>query len=684
MFDPRGENSNRATHLLAALAGAAGILFSLHILLSGKSWALELQGSLPVGPLQFAVGPFSAWFILIISFISFAASIFAIGYTRGYQKKPHSPSKKLKVNGASPGNLQAEENRGQGKKSIALLGFFYNFFILAMLLVVTVQNAFYFLLFWELMSLASYFLVTFEHERPEARSAGTLYLIMTHIGTAFITAAFLLLFIHAGSFSFEAFRQAAPTLSPALKNIVFLAAFIGFGTKAGVIPLHIWLPKAHPQAPSHVSALMSGVMIKTAIYAFLLFLFNFLGEASGWWGTTVLVLAILSTIFGILYALMENDLKRLLAFSSIENIGIILLGVGMALVFKTLHQPLYAGFALVAALYHAINHAVFKGLLFLGAGSILSGTHTRNIENLGGLIRTMPWTAVFFLTGAMAISALPPLNGFVSEWLMFMTLLLGFEGAGPGMHFFSSILAALLGLAGALAATCFVKAFGISFLGKSRSQHAAEAHDASGSMKLGMGILAASCLGLFLAAPWVLRILGAVAGSLTGADIPLEALSLKSFLVSPSGLSGFSPLFTGLILVGFLVGAVVLFRTVLGKARVRLGPSWDCGMPGLEPRMQYTSTGYSKPLRRILSFLYQPTRRVELEDEGHEILRTARRFESKITHPVDEWIYRPLADLVAAFSRKAKKIQTGHIQRYLSYIFATLILLLLFFGGRAS
>jgi hydrogenase-4 component B len=655
LFEQHGEKANRVTHGLAVLASAAGILFSLHILLRGGSWALELQGSFPVGALRFVAEPFSAFFLFVISSLSLATSIFAIGYTREYQ----------------------------GKKNIALLGFFYNFFILAMLFVVTVKNAFYFLLFWELMSLASYFLVIFEHERPEARSAGTLYLIMTHVGTAFIAAAFLLLFIHAGSFSFDSFRTAAGTLSPVLKNVIFFAALIGFGTKAGIIPLHIWLPRAHPQAPSHVSALMSGVMIKTAVYGLLLFLFNFLGETPGWWGHVILAVAILSTLLGILYALMENDLKRLLAFSSIENIGIILLGVGMALVFKTLHQSLYAGFALVAALYHVINHAIFKGLLFLGAGSVLSGTHTRSMEDLGGLIRKMPWTAVFFLVGTMAIAALPPLNGFISEWLTFIALLLGCEGASPAMRFFSPLLAALLGLAGALAATCFVKAFGISFLGKPRSEHAAHAREASGSMKTGMGILAASCFGLALAAPWVMGVLGRIAQSLFGADIPMGTMVRKSFLMSPSWASQFSPLLITLILSVFLIGAVIFLRVLLGKKIVRIGPSWDCGMPGLTPRMQYTATGYSKPLRRIFSFLYQPTRRVELENEGHTILRTAQHFESKITHPVDEWVYKPLSALVADLSRKAKRIQTGHIQLYLSYIFITLILLLLFFGGRS-
>ncbi len=656
LFEQRSEKANYAAHLPAVLAGAAGIIFSLSVLLTGKPWAFEFQGGLPVGGLCFAVDRFSAFFFLIISSVSMAASLFALGYVREYQNK----------------------------KSLALLGFFYNSFILAMLLVVSVQNAFYFLFFWEWMSLASYFLVIFEHERPEARSAGTLYLIMTHAGTALIATAFWLLFLKTGSFSFEAFRAAGGSFSPGFKNAVFIAAFIGFGTKAGVIPLHIWLPQAHPQAPSHVSALMSGVMIKTAIYAFLRFLFEFLGETPAWWGPAVLIVAILSTLLGILYALMENDLKRLLAFSSIENIGIILLGLGMALVFKTLHQPFYMVFALIAALYHVINHAFFKGLLFLGAGAILSRTHTRNMEYLGGLIRKMPQTSIYFLIGAMAISALPPLNGFVSEWLIFISLLFGFSSMNVSMHFFLPILAALLGFAGALAATCFIKAFGISFLGRARSEEAVHAQEVNASMQWGMGILALGCLGLGLAAPWVISILLKTIQTLSGVHFTGKIVTQQIFLRAPSGLSQISPLVAAGILSSFFLASVFLFKMMSGKQKVRLSPSWDCGLPGLEPRMQYTSTGYSKPLRRIFSFLYQPTRRVELEDEGHELLRTAQRFESKITHPVDEWVYRPLAGFISALSRKAKKIQTGHIQLYLSYIFITLILLLLFFGGRAS
>lgn len=646
------EAANRFTHLLAALGGLLGLLYSLAILSGREVFSLEWGGFLHAGHLRFTVDPLSAFFIFVISFLSIATSIFAIGYTREYQ----------------------------GRKSIPLLGFFYNLFLLSMVLVVTVQNAFYFLMFWELMSLASYFLVIFEHEKHEARRAGMLYLVMTHIGTAFIATAFWLLFIHSGDFSFSAFRLNVATLSPALKNAIFISALIGFGTKAGVIPFHVWLPEAHPQAPSHISALMSGVMIKTAIYGLLKFLFVFLGEIPLWWGTAVLVAAIVSTLLGVLYALMEHDLKRLLAFHSIENIGIILLGIGVALTFAAERNFAFAGFALIAALYHTLNHAVFKGLLFLAAGSVISKKHTRNMEEMGGLIRTMPWTAACFLVGSVAISALPPLNGFVSEWMTLLSLLLGFKHPGLGVRFFSPVLAALLGLAGALAAVCFVKAFGVIFLGKSRSAHPSEMGEAGFTMKTGMGILAASCLGLGFAAPWVVRILGKVSGLLAG-GAPAESFGNKFYLLPPSGLSQISPLMIGCVLIVIIPCLLFVIRLALGKQPVRLGPSWDCGLPGLGPRMQYTATAYSKPLRRIFSFLYQPTRRVELETEGQEILRGAERFESNISHVFDDWLYKPAASLISAVSQKAKQIQTGHIQLYLAYIFVTLILLL-FFGSR--
>ena len=642
---------NYWTHISAIVAGLVGATFSLISLVIGKGFALEIFGLPFVGRLHFVIDPLSAFFIFVISFLSIPTSIFAINYIQEFQDR----------------------------KRTFFLGFFYNLFLLAMILVVSVQNAFYFLMFWEMMSLASYFLVVFQHEKIQARRAGMIYLVMTHIGTAFIAASFWLLFVHSGSFIFHDFHLNAATIPPTLKNTVFLTALIGFGTKAGIIPLHIWLPEAHPQAPSHVSALMSGVMIKTAIYALIRFLFSFLGDIPPWWGGVVLGIAILSTVLGVLYALMEHDLKRLLAFHSIENIGIILLGLGMSLIFISTGKPIYASFALIAALFHTLNHASFKGLLFLGAGAVLSKAHTRNTEELGGLIKKMPWTAVCFLIGSVSISALPPFNGFVSEWMTFISLLAGFQCDITAIHFFTPILASLLGLAGALAATCFVKAFGICFLGEPRSDHARGAEEVSSSMRFAMGILAASCLGFSLSAPWIISLLGKVSQTFIEASGGTPIFTSNGFLISLPQMSQFSPLIAGaILLVSFLI--LIVLCTIMGNQEIRLGPSWDCGLPKLTPRMQYTATGYSKPLRRIFSFLYQPTRRVELEEEGHEVLRTARRFESRTSHIFDEWVYKPLARLMVLASNKAKLIQTGHIQLYLSYMFITLIVLLIYWS----
>jgi len=645
------EHSNRLACSGALLAGLAGMFYSAGVLWSGNGIVLIFPGGIPLcGEIILKLDSLSAFFVFLISFLSIPVSIFAVGYNREYF----------------------------GKKNMAIFGLFYNIFLLSMILVVMARNVLTFLVAWEVMSLVSYLLVVTEHENPKARRAGLMYFVMTHAGTAFIAGAFWLLFSVSGSLAFDAFRAHAGMLSSGLKNIIFLCALVGFGTKAGMIPFHIWLPEAHPEAPSPISALMSGAMIKTAIYALLRFLFFFLGPVPFWWGAVVLGIGILSTLLGVLYALMEHDLKRLLAFHSIENIGIILLGIGMGAVFVSTRQPVYASFAIAAALYHALNHATFKGLLFLGAGSVLSGTHTRNIEELGGLIRKMPWTAACFLTGSAAISALPPLNGFVSEWMTFLALLAGMDCGGFGIRFFSLVLASLLGLAGALAATCFVKAFGITFLGLPRSSHAEQAREGGRSMKIGMGTLALSCLGLGLAAPGIVSILGKLSGSLTGMSSGNSLAIHGSFLVFPSGWSQLSlPWIFAVLAVSLsaVVAGVIIFAR---RVPVKTGPSWACGMRGFTGRMQYSATGYSKPIRRVFSFLYQPSRKVEIEDEGYSVLRTAKRFESGIKPLFEETIYRPMTKFALYFSEKAKRIQTGHIQIYLGYIFITLIVLLLF------
>jgi hydrogenase-4 component B len=454
----------------AALAGASAVLaLNQAAVLDIR---LELWPSL-VPNLRFTMklDALGAFFCLILALVAIGVSIYSLGYARTFH----------------------------GRKSVGILGALYNLLLLSTLLVFLADNAFFFLMGWELMALTAYCLVSFEHERPDTRRAGVLYFIMSHVGAGCLVLAFLLLFRAAGSFEFSAFHQLGSRLNGLERNAAFLLFLVGFGVKAGIVPVHIWLPAAHPVAPSNVSAVMSGLLIKTGIYGLTRVFFEFLGPPPLWWGVTVLSLGTISALVGVLYALMQHDLKTLLAYHSIENIGIILMGLGSALLFLHTGHPLLATLALLAALYHTLNHALFKSLLFLGAGAVLHAAGARDMERLGGLIRRMPWTAGFFLLGAAAISALPPLNGFVSEWLVYQALLQGFSTTESLVRLIFPIGGAMLALTSALAAACFVKAFGITFLAQPRSDAAANAHEASPSMLVGQALLAFPCvvLGLF-------------------------------------------------------------------------------------------------------------------------------------------------------------------------------------------
>ena len=374
--------------MVAACFGIGAALLGLTSGPGDARAAFQLWPSLiPYLQLTVKLDPLGAFFVLIVSFLALALSVYSFGYVRGFY----------------------------GRKSVGVLAAFFNTLLLATTLVFTASNAFFFLIAWEIMALTAYCLVSFEHEKSETRSAGVLFFIMSHIGTGCLILGFLLLFQAAGGqspgdYSFDTFRALGEKLSPGRRDAAFLLFLFGFGVKAGIVPLHIWLPEAHPVAPSNVSALLSGVIIKTGIYGLTRVLFDFLGTPPNWWGVTVLTIGTISAVLGVLYALMEHDLKRLLAYHSIENIGIILMGLGAALMFLHTNHPVLATLALIAGLYHTINHAIFKALLFLGAGAVLHSTHTRNMEEMGGLIKRMPKTAFCFLIGAVAISALPPLN----------------------------------------------------------------------------------------------------------------------------------------------------------------------------------------------------------------------------------------------------------------------------------
>jgi hydrogenase-4 component B len=668
--------------LIAYLAGAAGSLLAWRrasvarfvacalaiagALLEAVSAACAIAHpqtyvwSLPFGVPLFSwsvrLDPLSAYFNLVLSVLAVAVSIYSFGYLRHMGKS----------------------------RNLGALGFFYHLLLLSLTLVFTAANAFFFLVVWEVMALSAFCLVSFEHERDDARRAGVMFLVMSHAGTALLLIAFLLLSVSAGSVDFTAFHLAGSRLPGFEQGALLLLFLFGFGVKAGIVPLHIWLPEAHPVAPSNISALMSGIVIKTGIYGMARVFFDFFGPPPLWIGTLVLAIAVVTALVGVLYALMEHDLKRLLAYHSIENVGIILMGFGAALMFRALGHPNLAAVALVAGLYHTMNHAIFKGLLFLGAGSVVNATGTRNMEEMGGLIRRMPVTALGFLIGSVAISGLPPLNGFVSEWLTYQALLAGFGTTGSLTRMMFPIAGSLLALTAALAAACFVKAFAIPFLALPRSEAAANAHEAPVSMRAAVGLLALGCVVLGLGASWFLPVFDPITQQAFGVRVSTSLVAGHGFAISAGSPRSGTVSTVGIVLLFFALAALpVLFWLVWGRKGHRSrGPAWDCGLPGLTADNEFTATAFSKPLRMIFSVLYRPRREIQAEYEVSPYYPTAIRFESEIEPAFEKRLYRPVVDSILDLASRARGIQAGSIHAYLAYIFVALILLLLF-GVRA-
>ena len=635
----------------ANLACLSGLILGPTLLLSQRSLDIILPWSVFGTSLQFSLDPLAAFFITVISVLSLPASAFSYSYAIGYI----------------------------GKQNVGVLGLFYNLFILVMLALVASSNSFMFLFFWEVMSLVSYFLVVFEHQDSQVRRAGFIYIVMTHIGTAFIAIAFLLLYKETGSFNFAEYPSLAYTFSPTIKTVIFMLVTLGFGTKAGIVPLHIWLPKAHPAAPSNVSALMSGVMLKTAIYGFIRIAIDVLGVGPVWWGGLILIIGAVSAVLGVMYALMEHDIKRLLAYHSVENIGIILMGIGVALVFISYGYKELALIGLTAGLFHTFNHAIFKGLLFLGAGAVHYSTHTRNIEEMGGLLKRMPWTGFFFLIGSISISGIPPFNGFVSEWLTYQGLLaLGSAQLGVTMNILGPVLGAALALTGALAAACFVKAFGIMFLALPRSSQAEKAKEVPRTMLVGMGFLALLCLTFGVMPFMAFNLLSPVTASLLGLEtIPL--LGGYRWLNVPTAI-GQASLSPPLILAVLVLSVVLVYLLMnkFGKFRkARIDETWNCGT-ALTPQMEYTATSFSNPIRIVFRAIFQPSRETKIEF----VLKPyfARHIKSKGTIKpfFEDNLYRPLLKFFLKLADKVTALQSGSIHLYLGYIFATLVILLIF------
>jgi len=652
-FPAKPKIQNVLAHGSAGLGSGAGILLGVMGLFAQEPWTASVQSTIPFLSFAVRLDPLASFFVLTISLAGLAASVYAIGYVTEFY----------------------------GRVSIAALGALFNGFLLSMTLVVIADNGFFFLIAWELMSLLSYFLVVTEHKKAEVRYAGLFYLIMTHVGTAFVILAFLIFFQAGGSFSFEAFRHPEQPLSEGMRTLAFLIALIGFGTKAGIVPLHVWLPYAHPAAPSHISALMSGVMIKTAIYALIRVYFDFLGgQFPWWWGFIVLVVGAVSALLGVMYALMEHDLKRLLAFHSVENIGIILLGIGAGMIFQSYGLKELAALGLLAGLYHTINHAVFKALLFFGAGSLLYATHTRDMEEYGGLLRRMPWTGAFFLIGAISISALPPTNGFVSEWLVFQSLFLSFQLPTVFLKLMLPIAAAMLALTGVLALVCFAKVFGISFLALARSSHARHAEEVPIPMRIGMGILAVLCVGLGLAPMIVVPLLDRITGPLTGVSISDKVLAFDGWALAPANVEFASvspPMLAALLIAGGLLGLFLAFLFG-GHLVKRYYKTWGCGINS-SPRLEYTATGFVQPIKRVFSTIYQPTIKLETEFlEESRYFTKHRRFEIHIEPIFEKYLYHPVINVFVRIADRVRIRQAGSLHLNLAYILVALVVLLLF------
>jgi hydrogenase-4 component B len=621
--------------LLLAIASA-------HLLGAKAPVTMTLPLGLPWIGAHFRIDVLGAFFLVVVDLGAAAASLFALGYGR----HEDAPERVLP---------------------------FYPLFLAGMNLVVLAADAFTFLISWEFMSLTSWALVIAHHRVKDNLQAGFVYLVMASFGTLALLLAFGLLAGPDGHYTFAQIRDGLPT--PTIAGLVLILTLIGAGSKAGLVPLHAWLPLAHPAAPSHVSALMSGVMTKVAVYGFVRIVFDLAGPPHWWWSMVVLALAGITCVMGVLYALMQHDLKRLLAYHTVENIGIIFIGLGLALAFKAFGMNSAAALALTAGLLHVFNHMLFKSLLFFGAGAVLTATGERDMEHLGGLIHRMPQTAFVFLVGCAAISALPPLNGFVSEWLTFQAILLSPQLPSWGLKFLVPAVGALLAMSAALAAACFVKAFGVTFLGRPRTPAAERAHEVDGFSLAAMFCFATLCLVVGILPGLFMDTLAPVAQTLVGERMPVqrgvEWLSIVPIAESRSSYNGLL-VFVFMALSGS-IAAFAIHR--LASDRLRRGPPWDCGYPDASPVTQYSASSFAQPIRRVFgSLVFQAREHGEMPPPGDS--RPAR-LTVVVRDLIWDALYAPVAANVATISERLNHLQFLTIRQYLSLVFGALVTLLL-------
>jgi formate hydrogenlyase subunit 3/multisubunit Na+/H+ antiporter MnhD subunit len=630
------------SHLLFPAGGAVSLallVIALRAVFDTPDVAVLPLG-LPGLPFHLRLDGLSAFFLLVIAAASAGVSAFAAGYFRQGEGTP-------------PG----------------LLCFEYHLFLASMALVTLADDAYVFMVMWESMALSSFFLVIANHRLPEIRRAGYLYLLVAHVGALAILLCFGVLQANTGDYTFANMR--AQQLSPLWASVAFVLALIGFGAKAGIVPLHVWLPEAHPAAPSPVSALMSGVMLKTAAYGLLRVSFDLLHAPLGWWGAVLLALGLATALFGVIFAAVQVDMKRLLAYSSIENMGLLFAAIGLAVVFSAYGMKPMAALALTAALYHVASHAFFKSLLFVGTGAVLHATGERSLGKLGGLIRFMPWAAWLTLIGALAGAGLPPLGGFVSEWLLLQSFLFTPGLPSSFLNMLIPVTAALIALVSALSGYTMVKFFGVVFLGQPREEKLSQAHDTESWERAGMLWLVAGCLLLGLFPSQFIQLIDPVTRLLLGSGIGRE-VAASGWLLVPVAVdrASYGPVIFLLGLALSLALAYLLVRRFY-HGRLRRAPPWDCGYPWQSARMQDTAEGFGQPIRQIFEPFFR------MQRELPSAFDAAPRYRVEVGDHFWYWLYLPVAHAVERLSRLIALLQRGRIAVYLLYAFLTLIAVLL-------
>ena len=643
---PSGPGARRVSLASAFVGCVAALALGIDVLQSGISWTWRSGALLqPLGGVSLRVDPLAAFFVSIVGLTGAPASIYALGYLR-------------------------ELDGGVRGRAVHAL---FNVFLAGMCLVPLADNVATFLFAWEVMALSSYLLVVSDQKQEGAPAAGLWYLVMTHAGFLALLAGFVIL-AQDGPLEFPAMRAAAGALTPAAQGIVVLLMLAAFGSKAGLVPVHVWLPRAHPAAPSHVSALMSAAMVKLGVYGTIRVLFDLMPPLSPWWGGALLACGVVTALTGVLYSVAEVHLKRVLAYSTVENIGLIFVGLGFALLMRGYGNVVLAAMGLVVALFHTLNHAVFKSLLFLAAGAVVHGARTSSLEAMGGLIKRMPHTAVLCLVGVLALAAVPPLNGFTSEWLTFQLLVAGARYTAPALAIMLPLALAAVALVAGLAAVSAVRLFGIAFLALPRTDGARDAHEAPVTMRAAMLLPALACIILGLVPTLALTQLTAV---VTELGLPMGQLDTGLALVLPLVGSQLWPVAIAALLAGAGLVAAAVSRTSRGYP-VRIDTAWNCGRIAQSPRSEYTAAAFAEPLKRVFTGFYQPTHEVTVD--VHPVSPYFVRgitLRSDFAPWMEQTLYVPLVRAARWISNQTGRLHTGSIHLYLALLPAALLALLL-------